>query len=480
MVKPGICYAVFLSALSLFLFNSCSKKIIPDKPFLSKTNFHLDSLPESEINIPIQINLKPLYSLAERNVDTVFTSVNWPEDWVNIDCGNRYKYQFRRGPLQIIANGQSINMGFTGYYKIIGATRLCLGNAVVSPWTPPCRCGYDEGERKVKVGFTNTVSVLPDYKIKLNIKRLEPEPIDKCSVCFFGSDITNQVMKGLKTELDFAKKSIEDSFGVVDLKNKIQQLWNKLTPAFNLYGLGWLQINPQKLKLNNFYVQNDSLNIFLGMTARPVIRFEKPNDVFTLVPNLDNSLPKPGFNIFLDAVLNYDSLSNILNAQLKNKQFNFEKGKIKKTVMVNDCRIYGSGNERLIIKMSFSGTNNGVTYFTGKPFYDDKNRIIEIRDIDFDVKTKNLLLKTADWMFSRRITNEIAKYARFDISKYADTAKALINQQLNREWVKGIKNSGFVNDLKIAGLYPLADYFIIRSNASGTLKINVDAFDFKF
>jgi hypothetical protein len=53
-------------------------------------------------------------------------------------------------------------------------------------------------------------------------------------------------MKGLKDELDLAKKAIEDSFGVVDLKPQVQQLWNKLNESYSLYGLGWLKINPQK------------------------------------------------------------------------------------------------------------------------------------------------------------------------------------------------------------------------------------------
>ena len=470
----------FILAVLIVFLTSCSKKIIPDKPFLSKTNFHLDSLPESEVNIPIQINLKPLYALAERRIDTVFTSTNWPDDWINFDCANRYKYNFRRGPLQINTSSQLINMGFTGFYKIIGSTRICLGNTVVSPWAPPCRCGFDEGERKVKIGFTNTINILPDYKIKLNIIRLEPVPVDKCTVCFFGADITGQVMKGLKGELDFAKKNIEDSFAVNDLKSQVQQLWNKLSSAYDIRGLGWLQINPQKIKLNNFFAVNDSLNIFLGMTARPVIRFEKPADVYTQVPNLDNSLSRPGFNIFLDAILNYDSLSIILNAQIKGKQFYFEKGKIKKTIIVKDCRIYGSGNEKLIIKMSFSGSNEGIVYFTGKPFYNEKTGIIEIRDIDFDVKTKNLLLSTANWMFNKKIANEISGYARFDLAKYVDTAKSLINGQLNHEWMKGVKSYGLVNDLKIIDFYPLSDFFIIRSNASGGLLINVDSVNFKF
>jgi Domain of unknown function (DUF4403) len=467
-----------LLLLFFIILASCNKKLIPDKPFLSKTNFSLDSLPESEVSIPIQVNLKPFYKLAEKNVDTVFSSPNWPEDWVNIDCATRYKYHFRRSPMQITSNIQSVNMSFTGYYKIIGTTRICLGNTVVSPWTPPCRCGFEEGERRVKVKFVNSVSVYPDYKIKLNIQWQEPEPLDKCTVCFFGADITNNVIKGLKDELSFAKKAIEDSFGVLDIKNQVQQVWNKLTPSYNIFGLGWLQINPQKFKLTNYYFKNDSLNLLLGMTARPVIRFEKTADLRTLIPDLDYSLSKPGFNIFLDAILNYDSLSNILNTKIKGQQFEFKKGSITKTVIVDDCRIYGTGNENLIIKMSFSGSNTGIVYFTGKPVYNVKDRTIEIRDIDFDVKTRNFLMKKAAWMFNRKITSQIASYSKYNLSGYIDTAKTLINGQLNQQWMKGVSNAGTINELKIDGIYPLSEYLIIRSNASGSLVIKVDSIDF--
>src|SRR4030095_8911528 len=194
--------------------------------------------------------------------------------------------------------------------------------------------------------------------------------------------------------------------------------------------------------------------------------------------DIDNAIAKPGFNIFLDAILNYDSLSHILNAQLKGKEFDLSKGKAKKVLVVDDCRIYGTGNEKLIIKMSFSGSNSGIAYFTGKPFYDINKKMIEVRDIDFDVKTKNLFLKSADWLFNKRITNEISRVSRFDLSNYVDTAKILINRQLNTEWIKGVRSTGTISELRIAGFYPMTEYFIIRSNASGDLMIKIDAMSF--
>src|SRR5689334_23364421 len=80
-----------------------AQKINPENPDLSPGNFKLDSLPASEINIPIQVNLKPLYEMAEKSVDTLFTSPGFPDQWLEEGCATRFKYVFRRSRLQIKA-----------------------------------------------------------------------------------------------------------------------------------------------------------------------------------------------------------------------------------------------------------------------------------------------------------------------------------------------------------------------------------------
>ena len=71
-------FAILLS----FYFYSCAtaQKINPENPDQSPGNFKLDSLPNSEINIPIQVNLKPMYAMAEKSVDTLFTSPKYPDE----------------------------------------------------------------------------------------------------------------------------------------------------------------------------------------------------------------------------------------------------------------------------------------------------------------------------------------------------------------------------------------------------------------
>jgi Domain of unknown function (DUF4403) len=467
-----------ISVIVITLLLSCSHKINPDRPSLANTNFKLDSLPNSEINIPIIINLRPLYTMAESQVDTLFTSPNYPNGWVQEECDTRYKYSFRRSPLQIKASGTSMNLGFTGYYKIVGSTRVCVAGAAISPWTAPCKCGFDEPERRVNVSFTNSFSILPDYKVKLAIKRNEPQALDKCEICFWGQDITKDVLDGLKEELDTAKSALERSYGLVDLRPQFQKVWDQLTRAYNIYDMGWLQVNPQRIRINNLYAKDDSLYVYLGLSARPMISFEKPVEYRTILPAIGTASRQQGFSIFLDAMLNYDSLSNILNRHIANKEFDFNKGPVKKKFIIQDCKLYGTGNEKLIIKVNFTGTDNGTFYLTGKPVYTKDNHILEIKNIDFDIKSKDALLKTSEWLFSRKIINEISKNTRFDLNSYIDSAKVTINQQLNRELIKGIRSYGQISDIQLIGVYPLGQSLVIRSNCSGDLSVKMESIDF--
>ncbi len=108
-----------------------AQTISPDKPILPVGTISLENIPESEINIPIQIDLKPFYKLADKKVDTLFTSSGYPNSWIQEGCDTRYKYSFRRGSLQFDFQKTSINISFTGYYKIIGSTRACVNGVAI-------------------------------------------------------------------------------------------------------------------------------------------------------------------------------------------------------------------------------------------------------------------------------------------------------------------------------------------------------------
>ncbi|RYY40534.1 MAG: DUF4403 family protein [Chitinophagaceae bacterium] len=434
----------------------------------------LDSLPESDIDIPITINLRPLYALAEKKVDTAFASPEWPNGWVQPDCGTRYKYHLRRSPLRFSAAGTTFNIQFTGYYKIIGSSRACVSGTALSPWTPECSCGIKESERRINIGFGATFSLQPDYRLLTKIVRPEPQALDKCTVCFWGQDVTTTVVEGIRSRLDASKKELEDSFGVVNLRPYLQQAWNKLSTVYAIPGAGYFALHPKRLRMENISARNDFLNISIGISATPVVSLSRPGEAATTVPNLTNAAHPGGFNIYLEAALQYDSLSQVLNQYLLHKRFDVSDGLFKKYIVVEGTRVGSDTLGHLRIEIDFSGSFNGSAVFIGKPVYDIAKKQIEVQELEYDLQSKNLLIKTAKWLFSKKITSELQKYTTFPMQPYYDSASKTINDWLNREWSKGIRGNGSVSDLKITGLWALPDHLKIRTNCAGKLAVVVN------
>lgn len=465
--------------LIMFIVSSCSKKIIPEKPELAKTYFALDSLPVSDIDIPLQINLKPLYDIAEKNVQKIYASEGWPNEYVVNNCDTKYMYRFKRGPLRINSNGHILNLNFTGSYIIAGAQRVCTGSGsnrtAVTPWSPICTCGLNEAEPRVDIGYRAGLQIKHNYNVAMRLQALDPKPLDKCTVCFWGHDITPIVMEQLKNELKVAGKDIEDSVNNLNFRPQFQQLWDVLNTSVRLYDIGYLQLNPEKIRISTLQTQNDSLNISIGISARPLISLSKNTDHKTVIPDISDFNRRKGFSIYIDAVMNYDSLSHLLTQQLAGKRINMDK--LGKYIIIEKCGIYGADNEKLIIKISFKGSDNGVMYLTGKPVFNQSKNEIQVKDIDYDIHTKNLLIKTAKWLFNRKIINELNKYSAFNMHAYTDTLISKVNGQLvNRELQKGMFTTGKIESMQILNIYPLKDNFVLRCNSKGELSMRIDSF----
>ncbi|MBZ4191282.1 DUF4403 family protein [Niabella beijingensis] len=462
--------------LSAFLLTATGQgqTINTPAPVLSAPEYPSATIPESELNIPVRIDLAPFFAMANKKVDTLFTSPRFPDGWVQQGCDTRYKYSFRRGPLEFTLRNTNLDISFTGYYKIVGSTRACVNGKAMTPWTPACQCGFDEGERKVKVGFSIAISLLTNYTVKMQVTRKEPEPVDKCTVCFWGQDITTVIMDALKKELDASKADLEKSYGRIDLKPRFQTLWNQLNTPYNVNNMGWLQINPQKIRINSLQtLSNNQLQINVGLAAKPVVRFEKPAAAVTPVPHISNFSRNRGFQVYADLVMNYDSLSRILTSQIAGKEFTFSKAFIKKRFIFTECKLLGSRDNRLVMQVRFTGTNDGYFYVTGKPLYYADSRTLQVADVSFDIRSRDALLKTADWLFSKKITTEIEKMAKYDLGALLTTATSNMNQQLNQQFMKGVSGTGTVKDITVAGIFPQSDWLAVRAYCSGDFLLNV-------
>jgi hypothetical protein len=284
----------------------------------------------------------------------------------------------------------------------------------------------------------------------------------------------------MKAELDLSKKAMEDSFSSINLRPYMQQAWNMLSAVYAIPNVGYFALHPKKLRMENINANNDLLRINIGISATPVVSFEKPDVTLSGVPNLSTSNNPGGFNIYLEAALQYDSLGNVLNGFLVNKRFDVTEGLFKKHIIVQHTSVTGDDEGNMVIRLEFTGSFDGTVVFKGKPVYNPEKKTIEVQDLDYDIRTKSLLLKTAKWLFNKRIINELKQYTSFDLSQYYDTATITMNTWMNREWTRGITGSGVVRDLKLTAVYAMPQHLLIRSNCTGNLNLLVSEINLKF
>jgi len=461
--------------LFLLLMISCSRKMIPDQPALARTLI-LDTLPSSEIDIPVRINLRPLYKLAEQQVQQIYTSPGYPRDYVVEDCETRYMYRFRRGPLQFSASGDRLSMAFTGRYQLAGGQRICSGTGsdrtAISPWSPTCSCGLWEPERRVQVALSASFRISSDYRLQATLDRGDPVPMDRCRICVFNYDITATVMEKIKQQIDDARKSMVDSLAAIDYRPRFQQLWDALNKIHPLSGYGYLAINPQAIRLSEVRSSGDTMTFTIGITAKPVVSQSAPKEIRTMIPDLGIANDTKGFSIYTDTHLDYDSLSRIVNSKMAGQRIDLEK--YGKHIIIDGIQLYGGNNEKLVGKVLFHGSVSGEFYITGRPVYDSVRKQLKLEELNYDIRSKDMMLKSAEFLFSGRILRELRTYSTFDLGPHIDSLLHQVNPYLKQELRKGIVLNGNLDRVNIERIYPFADKLLIRFTSSGNMEVRVN------
>lgn len=427
----------------------------------------------STLLVPVTVHLQPLYRWAEKSVDSFYTSAGYPDGWQQEECEVRYKYTFRRGPLQIKAQGNQFQLRFTGYFKIIGAIRACYDGKPITGWTPPCRCGFEEGEIPVQLLFSGNLVLLQNYQLKLDLQVQDPKPQGKCEVCFWKMDITSKIMKGIKQELLLAKKEIDKKFSVINFRDEFDSLWQKLQAPVPFSAMGYFHLRPEAMHVNQMRALDDTLHLEVGLSANPLLTLHRESFPTKPLGPIKPSLQAPGFTIELEARLQYDSLTAILQRNLNGYKIDVKKGLLQKKYIIDSIFLKDSYSGYSLLKVHFSGSDRGIAYLRAKPLYDSARREIGLEPADITLHSSNKLIDLTDKLFQEKLKKEITMRAKFPLTDYFQNAKEKLTLELNREWIKGVKGKGTVTNIQLKTLEGASSHLGILLKTNGQLSVTV-------
>jgi hypothetical protein len=145
-----------------------------------------------------------------------------------------------------------------------------------------------------------------------------------------------------------------------------------------------------------------------------------------------------------------------------------------KKIKVQEVEIACTQDSKMVFKMTVDGSKKGVIYLIGSPKLDKENQKIFLDEVEFDLKPKSILLKSAKWLFNDRIIQEIKKNAIFELNPFLVDAQNTINSKLNSTITKGVYMNGNIDEISIEDLFLDSRNLLVRTNFKGELKLKIE------
>ena len=217
-----------LIAVVMLLLVACSstKKTTTTKQVAPPTRKTLPPLPESVLNLPVKIAIRPFLLQAETLAPKEITSTGWPE-YINSSCDFRYKYRFIRSGFQFSCTNNRISVNMNGNYQIAGSKTVCVLDKAVYPWVNGS-CGFgNEPMRKVNINLVSNLQFTPDYHLQTFTRVDKVQAIDKCLVTVFKNDVTTEILDSIAASVNEFGKNIDAMMGTMNFDKALSPIAEK-------------------------------------------------------------------------------------------------------------------------------------------------------------------------------------------------------------------------------------------------------------
>ena len=151
-------------------------------------------------------------------------------------------------------------------------------------------------------------------------------------------------------------------------------------------------------------------------------------------------------------------------------------------VTLEGIRLYGSGGKVIVeVKLDYNPliVNLGskpahlTVYLRGTPRFLPRKRMFDMPDLDYDIKSSDLMVQVANWLFKSNFKNQLRKVAVLPIGPKVDLIKAKVNKALNRPLDRFARIQTQVNDLRILEAFADNEGIEVRVAIRGTATLEV-------
>lgn len=455
--------------LVLLLLSYSCRSIQPEAPTsgnLSDTPPPVNSITNT-IVVPVEISLASYFKQANKSVPETTSGSDKP-------CsGIRYEFQFKKDSFEISTTNNQLLSELIGSYWI--KMEYCAGCSDLFTAKPAClspvipfSCGINEKMPSLRIRFSTDLNINENYALETKTSINELKPLNPCEVTVFRFDATGEVIKEVRKTLRKQCEAIDKQLGTISFQKEAAELWKNMNQTMLIPYMGTIHFEPTSLSLVKPRLADNKLYTTLVLNCKTYLNQNSTKTTLAELPKLSTipKAPKDTFELLTDFELNYDSISRLFTDQIKGKTVKVEKNQFE----FQSVKASGLDQKRILLEIQFGGTKKGTLFLQGVPVFDNETKTLELSNLEYDLKTKSLLLKSAKWLFSDRIYNELQKSTKINLSKEFEELKKSIDKNLRKK-VGDFSLSGKTHEIEVVHIFPTTANLFLRTCLKAQLNV---------
>lgn len=305
---------------------------------------------------------------------------------------------------------------------------------------------------------------------KVNLpKLLEPvlEPLRKEIIKGINKIITQQLQRVLNKNSAF-----------LSFQDRIDKMAALIGQPHKLLDEVWLTPNVQEIFVSQPYGTgvgvNNQVAITVGVKAKPTVMVAAKEPSVTIPKTLNFAVEhyKSGTTVYVNGKVSLDYAAKQMQTFLKDY---VDKNYSKYGYTIGKTVLYASG-ERVVVAIDVLKTKTqkrkATIYLWGVPKYDAKEQVIYLDDLAFTAKSKNVILKFAQWILHPKILKQLEANARFALSDQLQKVQHELNHFTVKEPVGTL--TGTFDYLNIDKVFVSKTDFDVYLKAKGSLDFQLN------
>lgn len=334
-----------------------------------------------------------------------------------------------------------------------------------------------EAAGTISLSFKTSLFINKDWKLFARTEstgyRWIEEP--KLNVAGIKLPVTRVADIAMSRSQESITKSIDKALSdAVKLQDQIKGIWESVQKPMlvNQENGVWVKVTPNDIFVSPFTSRNNILTLGFSLRSQvesvagsvPVAGEVVPLPSFKQIP----TRPQP-FNLNLAADVTYNKITEISKQQLVGKTFT----EGKRSITITGLTLYGSEGS-VVVAADVTGSLKGRIYLIGKMTYNAEKSTLEVTDADFDIRTRNVLIKSANWLLHGMILKKITPYLSYNIADVLESTRVEANKQLTGYKVyEGVTINGSMDKLSVTQVTMVPGAVRIVVNLTGNLAFSI-------